>query len=244
MTTAHPLTDLPTRTSSGNRILNVIRMQFINTQTFVWVPLSVLGGTIVISLAIFAMIPTDEPMWGGGAQAPMWYFAVIGVQALTLTFPFSQAMSVTRREFYLGTLAAAAVSAAGLATAFVLIGLFELATDGYGINGYVAHLPWLWEPGIWAAWLTYFTVMMFVFVVGFWAATIYKRWGTMVLTIVLMAIGLALVGLGFLITRMEWWGSVFQWFGESGPVLLTLYGLALTVILAGGSSLTLRRAVA
>ena len=55
------------------------------------------------------------PKYGGGAQAPLWYFDVVGIQALTLTFPFSQAMSVTRREFFLGTLLTAAFTSSILA---------------------------------------------------------------------------------------------------------------------------------
>ena len=93
------------------RIFNVVRLQYVNRQTFIWVPLIVLGGAFVVTWGIWAVLFANgvrADMYGGGAQAPLWYFAVVGVQALTLTFPFSQAMSVTRREFYLGTLLTAA----------------------------------------------------------------------------------------------------------------------------------------
>ena len=96
------------RSTPMSRTLNVVRMQFVNRQTYIWVPLLVLVGAFVLSLMIFAMIPDDGVKVGGGSQAPLWYFLVVGVQSLTLTFPFSQAMSVTRREFYLGTLLTAA----------------------------------------------------------------------------------------------------------------------------------------
>ena len=91
-----------------SRTLNVVRMQLINRQTFVWVPLLVLGGSLILSLVIFALwIPVvTAPKYGGGAQATL--VVLPGRRRagdVTLTFPFSQAMSVTRREFYLGTLA-------------------------------------------------------------------------------------------------------------------------------------------
>ncbi len=101
-------------------------------------------------------------------------------------------------------------------------GALEIATEGYCVNGYVAYLPWLWDGGPLAAWFTFFTIMMFAFVVGFWGATVFKRRGTMILTIVLLALGLVV----------------------AGTVLLTLYALILTAVLAAGSYLTLRRAVA
>ena len=82
----------------------------------------------MLALAIYAMLANagvDGPKYGGGAQAPLWYFLVVGIQALTLTFPFSQAMSVTRREFYLGTLLTAALTSAILAGIFVVGGFIE-----------------------------------------------------------------------------------------------------------------------
>ncbi|MFS2021933.1 hypothetical protein ACEN88_35925, partial [Massilia sp. CT11-108] len=61
------------------RTLNVVRLQLINRQTFIWVPLIVLGAATLISILIYAMIPTDEPKYGGGGQAPLWYFFAIGI---------------------------------------------------------------------------------------------------------------------------------------------------------------------
>src|SRR5690606_6776424 len=118
-----------------NRTVNVVRMQLVNRQTYIWVPLMVLAGSLVITLAIYALIRNagaQDPLYGGGAQAPLWYFAVVGIQSLTPTFPFSQAMSVTRREFYLGTLLAAALTGAILSAVFVIGGFIENATDGWG----------------------------------------------------------------------------------------------------------------
>ena len=56
-------------------------------------------------------------------------------------------MSVTRREFYLGTLLTAALTSAILAGIAVVGGLVEQATDGWGMNGWFFGLPWIWEAG-------------------------------------------------------------------------------------------------
>ena len=95
----------PPAAGGANRTLSVVRMQLINKQTYIWIPLIILGGAFVLAMAIYAILAgsgVPGPFYGGGAQAPLWYFGIVGIQALTLTFPFSQAMSVTRREFYLG----------------------------------------------------------------------------------------------------------------------------------------------
>lgn len=229
-----------------NRTLNVIRMQLVNRSTYIWVPLMVLAGALLVSLAIYALIHgagVRTPMYGGGAQAPLWYFGVVGVQALTLTFPFSQAMSVTRAEFYLGTLATAVLSALVLAVTFVIGGLVELGTGGWGMNGYFFYMPWVWEAGPLAAGLTFFTISMLFFVTCFWAATIYKRWGPIVVTVVLLAIAAALVAVAFLITATGSWPALWDNAVRLGSLGLTGLGLALVAVLAGSSYLTLRRAV-
>lgn len=229
-----------------NRTLNVIRMQLVNRQTYVWVPVIVLAGSFVITLAIYGIIASagvEGPMYGGGAQAPLWYFAVVGAQALTMTFPFSQAMSVTRREFTIGTLLTAGLTSALLALIFVVGGLIEQATDGWGMNGYFFYIPWVWDAGPAAAGLFFFALALLFFIVGFWGATIFKRFGTAVLTTVVLAIALLLVGLLWLIGRVDGWADVGAWLAASGSLGLTLWGLLLIAVLAATSYLTLRRAV-
>jgi hypothetical protein len=229
-----------------NRTVSVVRMQLINRQTYIWVPLLVLGGAFLITLAIYAILinaGVDEAMYGGGAQAPLWYFGVVGIQALTLTFPFSQAMSVTRREFYVGTLLTAAMAGGALALIFVVGGLLERTTGGFGLNGYFFYLPWIWEAGPFGAGVFYFTITMLFFIGGFWAATIYKRFGSVALTTVLVALSALLVLGMFIIGQLQAWGQVFAWFGGQGALGLALWGLLLGAVLAGISYLTLRRAV-
>ncbi|GEP47543.1 hypothetical protein FVP74_01525 [Microbacterium saccharophilum] len=228
-----------------NRTLNVIRMQLVNRQTYIWVPLLVLAGSFVLTLAIYGILANAgvaTAMYGGGAQAPLWYFAVVGAQALTRTFPFSQAMSVTRREFYVGTMLTAALTSAILALVFVLGGLLEKATGGWGLNGYFFYLPWIWEGGPAVAGLFFFALAMLSFAVGFWGATIFKRWGNLVLTAVIVGLALVFVGLLWLAGSMNAWADMFVWFATQGALGLGLWSLLVIAVLAAISYLTLRRA--
>jgi hypothetical protein len=230
-----------------SRTLRVIQMQLVNRQTFIWIPLIILGGSLAITLAIYAILHSsagvEVNMYGGGAQAPLWYFMIVGVYSLTLSFPFSQAMSVTRREFYLGTLLTAGLTALIMAIVFVLGGLLEGATGGWGVNGYFFRLDWIWEPGPVAAGLFFFVVAMFFFVIGFWGATIYKRFGPMGLTIALVGIGVVLLGILWLIGQARAWAEVFGWFATQGSLNLTLWALLLTAILAVSAFPMFRRLV-
>ena len=226
----------------GARVPNVVRLQLINAQSFVWVPLIILAGAAIVSVLIFAMIPGDDVKVAGAANAPLWYFVAFGVQAMTLTFPFSQAMSLTRREFYLGTLITGALGAAMMATLFLLLAGVEVLTNGYGVNGRVAYLDYLFEPGWVSAWLSYFTVTMLLFVTGFLMATLWKRFGTLVLTAVLVGIGLIVAVSIFVITKAGWWPDVIAWFVDISALGITLGGLVLTAVLSVVAYAALRRA--
>jgi len=228
-----------------NRTLNVVRLQLLNRQTFLWLPLIILFGALAISLALYGTIQAagaDGVKVGGGVQAPLWYFGVIGVQALTRTFPFSQAMSVTRREFFLGTLLTAGITAVLLSTVFVIGGSVERATDGYGLNGYFFYFPWLWEAGPLAAGVVFFAIAMFAFVIGFWAATIFKRFGTLVTSVTLVGAALIVVAIAGLVTITRSWPAVVDGIIVLGAFGLALWGLVLVALLAASSFVTLRRA--
>jgi hypothetical protein len=224
------------------RTLNVIRLQLINRQTFIWVPLIVLGSATLISVLIYAMIPVDSPKYGGGGQAPLWYFFAVGISAMTLTFPFSQAMSITRREFFTGTMITAILGSAFLGVIFLVGAGIEVLTNGYGVNGYVFYLPWLWEAGALGAFTVYFTLALFLFVLGFTGATIYKSWGPVVLTIVSVGLALLIIGLVFLVTRLDLWLQVGAAIMDLGALGLALWGLVGVAVLAVVSFLAFRRA--
>ncbi|MBS1673840.1 MAG: hypothetical protein JSS74_07735 [Actinobacteria bacterium] len=225
-----------------DRVLKMVRLQMINRMTWVWIPLIILAGASVLSIVIFAMIPVDGPKYSGAGQAPLWYFFALGLQALTLTFPFSQALSVTRRDFFLGTLTTAILGSAALAAVFLLGGWIEEATNGWGTNGYLFRVPWLWQAGPFAVWLSYFALAMGLFLLGFTGATIYKRAGGLAVTLVGVGAGLVLVGVAFVVTRLDLWRQVGEGFAALGVLGLALWGVVAIAVLAGISYLVLRRA--
>lgn len=227
-----------------SRILGVVRLQFTNRQTFIWMPLLILTGAWLITLIIHWIIASagvDGPMYSGSSQAPLWYFAIVGAQAVNLTFYFSQAMSLTRREFCLGSFLAAAISAVGMSAVFVVMGFIEQATDGYGMNGYVSYLPWVWEHGPLGAGFVYFVLTILCYILGFWFAIVYKRFGTLILTSSLIAIALALLAGAAWVNVNQAWPEVWAALVDAQAVGLALWALGLSAVFALGSYLTVRR---
>lgn len=240
-------TSVPTRQASRLRIGKVMRLHYINRWTFVWTPMIVFVAAWVVTVAIVALLRSVNPSElegeniSGGAQAPFWYFLVVAMVAMTTTFPFSQALSITRKEFFLGTMATAVVSIAALAAVYTVLGLVEERTDGYGIGAYFSNLGGLWQLGWFVVWLVFFTIGMFAFVIGFWLATLFKRFGTRNLTFGIIGVAIILLGIVALITWLGAWPDVLEVIMTLGVVGMTCIGLGITVLLGIGSYLTLRR---
>ena len=225
-----------------NRTLSVTRLQFVNKYTFVWLPLIILGASFAMSIIIFALIPYDGAKYGGGSQAPIWYFFAVGIMSLSYTFPFSQALSITRREFFFGTMLAAVGTALILGAVFVVGGAIEQATGGWGLNGYFFYLDWVWRAGPLAAGAFYAACALLLFVIGFLGSTIYKRTGALGLTVVLVGFGLLLVAALWLIGRMDAWIPVGEWMAGLTVPSLIVGMLAGAVAVGAIAFATLRRA--
>ncbi|MFZ2511684.1 MAG: hypothetical protein WAW85_11440 [Gordonia sp. (in: high G+C Gram-positive bacteria)] len=232
-----------------NRTANVVRMQLVNRNTFIWIPLMILFAAFAITLAVYGIIlfsvngPIDEPMYSGGTQAPLWYFAIVGVYALNLTFPFSQAMSVSRREFFNGTMATALGTSLVLAVIYLIGGVLERATDGWGFDGYFFYLPWIWDQGPLAAALFFFTAAILAFTIGFLGALIYRRFGLIWLlaTIIGFVVVLLVAALG--ISASDSWSAFGHALAHAKAVYVALSGLTAAAAAAGLNYVILRRAI-
>lgn len=227
------------------RVINVARMQLINKWTFVGLPLVILGSAFAFSMAIFWIVREaggEGPLYGGGAQAPMWYFMALGIQALALTFPFSQAMSVSRRSFYLGTVLLFGACALAMSIFYYLMGLLEKATGGWWLDARFFALEWIADNNALVQIGFYFVLMLLLFILGFLIATIYMRWKATGMVVFFIGLGVVLLGFVASMVLNDWGGKFWSWALTWTAGGVTLWGAAVAVVLAGGSYLTLRKA--
>ncbi|MHA7176675.1 hypothetical protein ACX80D_08470 [Arthrobacter sp. Sr24] len=218
-------------------------MQLINKWTFLGIPAVIIAGSFLLSLAIFALIPnTVETKYSGAGQAVMWYFFGLGIQSLTLSFPFSQGLSVSRRSYFLGTVGLFTVLAAAIAALYVILGWVEQATNGWGLQGRMFALEWVADRHWFIQWFFYYILMMFLFLLGLWAATVYKRWQATGLLILCLSLAVLLIGAAALITLQGWWPAVGAWMMRLTPLSLGALALVFVVMLGSAGYATLRRA--
>ncbi|WP_285725267.1 hypothetical protein [Psychromicrobium xiongbiense] len=226
-----------------NRIVSVAKMQLLNKWTFLGIPAVMLTLCFALSLAIFGLIPNSEGFKPSGAgQAPLWYFFGLGIQALTLTFPFSQGMSVSRRSYFLGTMALFSALSLIMALLYWGLGLVESATNGWGLQGHMFSFPWVSDGPWFAVVLFFFAATMFLFLLGFWCATIYKRWHMTGLLILLIGFAVIILALVAVLVWQNWWLAFYSWFAPLTNLSVAALALGLCVVLAVTSYLTLRRA--
>jgi hypothetical protein len=226
-----------------NRAVSVARMQLINKWTFLGIPALIIAGSFALTYAIWLILPSDEgARVSGAAQSVAWYFLALGIQSLTYTFPFSQAMSVSRRTFFIGTTGLFAVVALGISLLYFVLGRLELATNGWGQNGQLYFLGWAAESPAAVQILFNFLVMLALYLTGFWFATVYKRWRARGMLVAWSIIAVVVVGLMALAGWQGWWPQVGAWFAAQTPLSVSGWTALVCATLAVGSYLTLRRA--
>ena len=146
-TTAQPT--LPHR-SSFARVPAVFRLQFAVRYSFIWLPIAIFviawafgyGVLFLVDSQFPDRIPAQEPLHAtGAAQATIWYLAFMAGYTGSHTFPFSLALSYSRRVYLMGTYLTFLVVALGYGIAAMLAYFVECATDGFGNHMYIFGSP-------------------------------------------------------------------------------------------------------
>lgn len=238
--------------SAFARVPSAVRLQFSPAVTLIGVPLLVFFAAWLIAVGIGWWIHTmqgsgdssGEPMFTGAAQAPLWALVFVAAYSASHTFPFSMALSYSRRTFMLGVILAFGLVSVAFGAAFILAAWIERVTDGFGMHVYTFDLPYLTQGsgGIVAAGGLAATLCLVLMMVGFFWAILYLRAGLFTLWVIIL--GLAVVGLAgtMLIFQNDGWPVIWEWIMQQSALSLTGWLAILAVGLAGLNYGVIRRA--
>ncbi|WP_127794716.1 hypothetical protein [Agromyces sp. LHK192] len=229
----------------------IIRLQAVNPYVFFGVPWLILGTAWLISIIIGLIIvgaggPQEEMAKGmrysWAVLSPQWYLVVVGVQAITYTFPFALGFGATRRDYWLGTSLMFLLVSAEMAVAIATLVQLEQLTNGWWIGISMFDALWYGQQGWLFDFYSTFALQLLVLFIGAAVATIYMRWrmkGSLSFFIGLAAL---LLGAIALFSFTETWPAVFQWFGAIGltGTFTLVLGIAAGFALTG--YLVIRRA--
>lgn len=242
--------DLPPKGAHMNRIGNVVRLHFVNKSTLVVVPWIVMGAVFVFSLAIWLIVSiasdgvaNEEGNLYSGASSWMFiYMLVVAVQAVNLTFPYALGMSVTRREYALGTGATFVLVSAGYSAVLTILSFAEEWTGGWGLGGHFFAIPYVTTGEWWERWFVFFAIFVFFFFVGWVAAATFVRWKAFGLLALGLGVAVVLIGVVALLTLTGSWPAVGAWLAASGAAGVAAWALLPTAAAAAGGYLLLRGA--
>src|SRR5699024_6869568 len=228
------------------------RLQFAVPWSYVGLPIGIFilawglgtGIGFLIDSQMPDRIPVEEPLSAiGSAQAPIWYLAFMAAYTASHTFPFSVALSYSRRVYLIGTYLTFAVVSLGLGLISMLAFWVERLTDGFGRHIYVLGAPFLDEyGGMLGVGAFSAVVTLFFMCFGFFWAILYRRVSIPILWVVILSVIVVVLGLVALITLNEWWPNVGLWFVEQTAFTLAGWGLLATVLLGGLNYWLIRKA--
>lgn len=239
------------QSSSFARVPSAFRLQFAVPGNMIGAPVLVFVAAWLLALGIVFWVhqATDrgadlavDPIYTGASQAALWCLVFMAAYSATHAFPFSMALSYSRRLFVIGAFLAFAALSLGFGAAFALAAWIEEITDGYGIHAYNFNIPFLTEGpgGILSAGLAMAVLCLFVMLVGFGFTALYHRLGLMGFWAVLLGLVVVLAAAAMLITTNGGWGTVGEWFMDQ--TALTLAGwLTLPTVVCGVMSYAMMR---
>jgi hypothetical protein len=119
---------------------DVVALQYGNPNRMVGVPLYILGGVVLLTVAISLAIVRaggdldDADFNASVLYSVLGYTFAIGVQNVSSSFPFALALGATRSTFVLGNLVTSAAQAVLVAVASVVLLGVEVVTHGWFIG--------------------------------------------------------------------------------------------------------------
>lgn len=257
MTTADlAASGIQARPRSSSRIGAIVRLHLVNKQTIIGIPFGILAFVLLVNIAIWWIISTSvtDPadladaqsglQWSGAAFYPFVYAMVIGIVAISSTFPLALGFSVTRRDFYLGTALTYLLLSALFGAIFTVLGVIETATDGWGFKGRMFTAVYFGSGAWYERFLLVTAAFLFFFFIGTMFGTIYARWRAFGTLVFFALFTLILVVLALLATLSGSWPAVGDWLVRNGPSGLVAWSLLPTALAAVAGYLVLRKATA
>lgn len=234
------------------RYISVMRLHFVNTFQLVAAPWLIVSFIFAISLllgAIFrsSMSAADVAEAEAGMQFSgamgffLVYMLVLAVMSISQTFPFAQSYSVTRRDFFIGTVLTFVSLSVLYALAITALGWIEDMTNGWGLN-VVMFNPIYLSSNLVERFYVIIVMFFFFFMTGMATASVYVRWKANGMFVFFGLVILLAVGLVWLATTTNSWQAVGNWFETMGLLGVVTWTLAPSALALITGYILLRRA--
>lgn len=234
------------------RVGNALRLHLANPWTTVGLPWAIFGTVFLLTYAIWALIAAaaggrdqldaNAFAYNGGSGWVLVFLVVTAVQAMSLTFRFALGVGMTRRDYYLGTVAYLALMSLTFGLAMATFAQVEVVTDGWGLGGRFFQ-PWFLPDASFLE-LTYlYTVAGIVLAsIGAAAAAMWVRWKAFGLYAFFVGLAVLVIGGLWLVSVTSGWAAVGDYLGRTSPGVVVSWGWPVAVLSLLVGWLLLRRA--
>jgi hypothetical protein len=227
------------------RTLQASRLYVLKLTNFVTVPASVLAGMAVLSYGVAAVVAAtagEVNVMTGGIQAPLWALFGCTLSVAAGLYPFSFAMGLGRRTYFLGTVVFFGAFSLAFALICALLGFLERVTDGFGSHGRFFVAPIGPEGAGAEQFVAFFGLTALMLTTAYWFACCYKRWKGKGLLVAGAAVVVVAVALSAAATVLSWWQAIWTYLIGLSAVEFGAWLTALAVIAMTTAWPILRRA--
>lgn len=252
MTSATLTPEIQDTPNALRRLINVVRLHLVNKTQIIVMPWLIMSFIFIVSLTIGWIFrsanetasPDKEQLvmeFNGALFYFLIYMLVLAVMAISQTFPFAQSYSVTRRDFYLGTV----LTFLGLSTMYSLavtvLSWIEDTTDGWGLNVVIFN-PGFMTENLFARFYIMLVLFFFFFMMGMATASVYVRWRANGMYVFFGSLALLILGLVWLANSTNSWAAVGNWIVTSGVFGIVTWSLVPSILALITGYLFLQRA--
>lgn len=225
-----------------NDYVTTIKLHFVDRLTMIALPWGITILVFLVNYAIFAIVPSEDVSSSGGVATLPCYMAALGTLALTRSMPFGMMLGVTRRRFYLGSIAVAVIVSVLGAVGITALNLIEGATGGWGIDLHFFRVNYLLDGSWYQVLVTSAAIMALFFIGGMWLGLIFRAWGMVGIGVLIGALGVIALGVSWLVTLVDGWQRLGDALSDLTVAGSTSLCAAAAVLLAAVGYLTIRRA--
>lgn len=219
--------------------IKVARYQMVQRVNYVTLPWAALALIFVVQWAVIAFLGQHDSRLTG--VVAIYAVFLLGTASVARSLPFGLALGVSRRSYYVGTVALAVSLAAVDGLALAGLQAIERATGGWGLDMFFFRVPYILDGPWHLTWATSFVALTLLFAYGMWWGLIYQRWNRFGLRVFVVAQIAVLLAAGLTADRVRGWPSIGQFFTDLSPAGLTGVLAAIAALLLVGGFVTMRR---
>lgn len=234
------------------RLWAVVRLHVASPRQMLVLPPLITLGILGVNYSVWRMIATAaggvdqlEPgafAYNGGVTWIYVYLMVAAIGAMNASFRFAMGVSMTRRDYYLGTSVFYVLISIGYALLLTLGAVIERATNGWGLEGWF-FAPFLFDVDNFAQLaLVHALGMVFFTFFGTIAAAVWVRWRSTGLVTMIFTIIVGVVAAMWGVTVTDQWGAVGRALSASSALSMALWSIVPSIVFAVAGYLLLRRA--